>query len=188
MIENEWTRAIADKLLPTISPLRVSTLRKIPYLREIEAYSPDWIPVDREPESFETDMVIYEESTGMIIPRVIIESKLGTITTHDAITYSHKVEMHKAVTPFLRYGVMLGNRTTYPLPGRLYRHGTNFDFMFSFVGMEPRDYEWTSFVELIRREVTYSRKLEEMLHESRKPDRKRYYMLEKQLMLIEMPE
>ena len=64
MTENEWTRVIANKLLPTIAPLRVSTLRKIPYLREIEAYSPDWIPVDREPESFETDMVIYEESTG----------------------------------------------------------------------------------------------------------------------------
>jgi len=187
MTENEWTRSIADKLEPLIAPLCISTLQKIPYLREIEAYSQDWTPVDREPESFETDMVVYEESAGAIIPRVIIESKLGTITTHDAITYSHKVEMHKAVTPFLRYGVMLGNRTTYPLPGRLYRHGTNFDFMFSFVGMEPQDYEWASFVELIQREVTYSQQLEEMLHESRKPDRKRYYMLEKQLRLEEMP-
>ena len=187
MTENEWTRSIADKLEPVIAPLRISTLQKIPYLREIEAYSLDWTPVDREPESFETDMIIYEESAGAIVPRVIIESKLGTITTHDAITYSHKVEMHKAVTPFLRYGVMLGNRTTYPLPGRLYRHGTNFDFMFSFVGVEPQDYEWASFVELIQREVTYSWQLEEMLHESRKPDRKRYYMLEKQLVLEEMP-
>ncbi len=146
MTENEWTRLIADKLEPVIAPLRISTLQKIPYLREIEAYSLDWTPVDRDPESFETDMVVYEESVGTIIPRVIIESKLGTITTHDAITYSHKSEMHKAVTPFLRYGVMLGNRTTYPLPGRLYRHGINFDFMFSFVGMEPQDYEWTSFI------------------------------------------
>ena len=38
-------------------------------------------------------MVVYEEVAGTIIPRVIIESKLGTITTHDAITYSHKVEI-----------------------------------------------------------------------------------------------
>lgn len=146
-----------------------------------------WIPIDRQPDAFETDMAIYDEdSSGVIIPRVIIESKLGTISTHDAITYSHKAEMHKNVTPFLRYGVMLGNRESYPLPGRLYRHGTNFDFMFSFVGMEPRDYEWNSFVKLINQEAKYSRQLEEMLHESRKPDRKRYYMLEKKLELVEM--
>ena len=132
-------------------------------------------------------MVLYEESGDLVIPRVIVEAKLGTINTHDAITYSCKAEMHKSVTPFLRYGVMLGNRTTYPLPGRLYRHGTNFDFMFSFVGTEPRDDEWTTFTEMILREIKYSRQLAEMLHESRKPDRKRYYMLEKQLTLEEMP-
>jgi len=103
------------------------------------------------------------------------------MTTHDAITYSRKAEMHKNVIPFLRYGIMLGNRKTYPLPGRLYRHGDQFDFMFSFVGTEPEEHEWSAFVETVQREVRYSETLEEMLHESRKVGRNRYFMLEKGL-------
>lgn len=78
---------------------------------------------------------------------------------------------------------MLGDRGAYPLPGRLFRHGTNFDFMFSFTGTEPTKDEWATFMELILNEVDYSRTMEEMLHESRKKDRKHYYMLEKQLFL-----
>lgn len=43
--------------------------------------------------------------------------------------------------------------------------------------------EWDTFMELILNEVDYSRTMEEMLHESRKKDRKHYYMLEKRLFL-----
>lgn len=32
---------------------------------------------------------------------------------------------------------MLGDRKHYPLPGRLYGHGAQFDFMISFVSTEP---------------------------------------------------
>ena len=81
---------------------------------------------------------------------------------------------------------MLGDRGNYPLPGRLFRHGMNFDFMFSFAGTDPSNLEWKSFTEMILNEVNYSRLMEEMLHESRHKDRKRYYMLQKQLILKEM--
>ena len=195
MTENEWTRIIANKLAPAIVPLMVSTQQKIPYLQEIESYNTyntssdtvhtDWIPNYRAPDSFETDMTVYEKKDGVIIPLVIIEAKIKTVTTHDAITYSRKAELHKNVMPFLRYGIMLGNRKGYPLPGRLFRHGGCFDFMFSFKGFSPEPYEWDAFVEMIKREIEYSRNLEEMLHESRKPSRKRYFMFEKQLVLGE---
>ena len=185
MTENEWTRIIADKLSSSIVPLTISTQQKIPYLQEIESYTYDWIPNYRAPDSFETDMTVYEKKDGVIIPRVIIEAKIKTVTTHDAITYSRKAELHKNVMPFLRYGIMLGNRKGYPLPGRLFRHGGCFDFMFSFKGFSPEPYEWDAFVEMIEREIGYSQKMEEMLHESRKPKRKRYFMFEKQLVLGE---
>lgn len=60
------------------------------------------------------------------------------------------------ITPYLRYGIMIGGRERYPLPGRLFRHGTNFDFMFSFVGTDPTNAEWKSFKEMILSEVEYS--------------------------------
>ena len=186
MTENEWTRIIADKLSSSIAPLTLSTQQKIPYLQEIESYDIDWTPNYRAPDSFETDMAIYEQKDSVIIPTVIIEAKIKTVTTHDAITYSRKAELHKNVMPFLRYGIMLGNRKGYPLPGRLFRHGGCFDFMFSFKGFSPEPYEWDAFVEMIHREIEYSQNLEEMFHESRRPGRKRYFMLEKQLVL--MPE
>ena len=125
---------------------------------------------------------------GTIIPRVIVESKLRSINTHDAITYSYKAEKHKNITPYLRYGIMLGDRNQYPLPGRLFRHGINFDFMFSFIGTRPTATEWKSFTELILKEVEYSRTMEEMLHDNRSKDRKHYYMLQKQLVLKELSE
>ena len=181
MTENEWTKSIAEKLAAEITPLRIETQKKIPYRQEIESFSENWEPNYRKPDFFETDLVIYEHREGIIKPRVIIEAKIDTVTTHDAITYSRKAEMHKNVIPFLRYGIMLGNRKTYPLPGRLYRHGDQFDFMFSFVGTEPEEHEWSAFVEMVQREVRYSETLEEMLHESRKVGRNRYFMLEKGL-------
>lgn len=100
---------------------------------------------------FETDMVIYEKVDNKIKPRVIVESKVDSITTHDAITYSNKTNYHKNVIPYVRYGIMCGDRGSYPLPGRLFRHGINFDFLFSFVGYEPAEKEKTKFVELIKK-------------------------------------
>lgn len=189
MTENEWTQSICDKLQDFLSKksLYADTLKKIPYSQEIMHYTEDWKPEYPDPTRFETDLVIYEKKDGMNIPRVIVEAKLGKVSTHDAITYSYKAEKHKNITPYLRYGIMIGDRQTYPLPGRLFRHGTNFDFMFSFTGVEPNDLEWDTFTKMLIKEVSYSRTMEKMLHENRNKDRKHYYMLQKQLVVKEMP-
>lgn len=188
MKENDWTRMICELLNReglgenTV----VESFRKIPYAYEIKDYSEDWIDEQAEPTSFETDMLIYEKRDDRVIPRVIIESKIGNITTHDAITYSNKASYHKNVMPYVRYGIICGNRETYPLPGRLFRHGTNFDFLFSFVSYEPSDTEWSIFVDMLRKEIRYSQQMEEILNNSRSSRRKRYFMLQKEFHLEEM--
>ena len=83
--------------------------------------------------------------------------------------------------PYLRYGVMLGRRNDHPLPGRLYRHGAQFDFMISFRAEQMTNKELSRFVELLRAEVAASRKLEEILYGTRKRDRSRYTLLHRQL-------
>ena len=187
MTENEWTRKMSDELKPLLQNcgLCVDTLKKVPYLQEIVGYSENWKPEYMEPSCFETDLVVYEQVEGKNILRIVVEAKLGNVSTHDAITYSYKAEKHKNITPYLRYGIMIGDRKQYPLPGRLFRHGTNFDFMISFAGTDPDKNEWTTFTDMLLKEVEYSRTMEEMLHDSRSKARKRYYMLQKQLILKE---
>lgn len=188
--ENEWTKTIC-KLLPKRNlgeNIYVDVLKKIPYAFEISSFNEEWEVGEEnfDKTSFETDMVIYEKNNGKIVPRVIVESKIGTVTTHDAITYSHKAMYHKNVIPFVRYGIMLGYRKTYPLPGRLFRHGTNFDFLFSFVDYTPSEEEISTFTDMVKKEIAYSRQIEEILSNSRSPGRKRYYMLQKEFHLEEM--
>lgn len=188
MKENDWTRSIC-KILQTEDlgeNIYVEVFRKLPYAFEVKSFSEDWMVKEQDETLFETDMLIYEKQEDRIIPRVIIESKVETITTHDAITYSHKASTHKNVIPFVRYGIMCGNRETYPLPGRLFRHGTNFDFLFSFVGYEPTVFEKETFIEMIKKEILYSQQFEEILSNSRSKDRKRYFMLQKDFHLMEM--
>ena len=188
MNENEWTEEISKKLKKEFCKgnIRSKVRQKIPYSQEIGYYTSGWEPVPMEPNRFETDLVLYEEKDSKIKPRVIIEAKLGRVSSHDAITYSYKAEKHKATTPYLRYGIMIGDRKHSPLPGRLFRHGTNFDFMFSFTGISPNPDEWRAFTAMLKKEIKYSTQMEEILHESRKKDRKHYFMLQKQLVLQEL--
>ena len=190
MKENDWTKSICELLQDGVlgEHIFIDVLKKIPYAFEISALDEAWEVVADgfDKTSFETDMVVYEKQNGKIVPRVIIESKVGTVTTHDAITYSHKAMYHKNVIPFVRYGIMLGARETYPLPGRLFRHGTNFDFLFSFVDYEPSKKEIATFIDMLKREITYSRQIEEILSNSRSRGRKRYFMLQKEFHLEEM--
>ncbi len=187
MTENEWTKSICYKLKEFLISrnLNADTFQKITYSQEIIEYTKEWEPQYYKPDKFETDLIIYETFSNMIKPRVIIEVKFGNVTTHDVITYSYKAEKHKIITPYIRYGITIGDFKNSALPGRLFRHGTNFDFMFCFSGTEPTDMEWNSFTEMILNEIEYSRVIEEMLHENRNSDRKHYYMLQKQLVMEE---
>lgn len=189
MNENEWTRSICELLKNPIlgENYYAVTPQKLPYAFEISSFSDDWKNTNGVRSSeFETDLLIYEQAEDKKIPRVIIESKTGRISSHDIITYSHKAECHKNVLPYVRYGIMFGDREIYPLPGRAFRHGTNFDFLFSFIGFEPTETERTTFIEIIKKEIHYSQQIEEILSNSRNRNRKRYFALQKEFHLIEM--
>jgi len=186
MSEVEWVKTFAPsvetRLRSTDSRLSVLTGEKLPYAYEIRAYL-DSGDNERGFMNYETDLLIIEQQTGSKwIPRVIVEAKCGgSITTHDAITYSHKAFAHKQVHPYLRYGILIGERENSPLPGRLFRHGTQFDFMLSWKGSEATEEETSDFVDVLTKEVQASRIMQEIIFDSRKRDRNYYTVLHKEL-------
>ena len=186
MTEAQWVESIASALQPVLpgarKTLTVVTGKRIAYGHEILGYTgPD---PNVSTNSFQTDLAILELGTGdEWRPRVIVEAKIGSITTHDAITYSHKAQLHRTVHPYLRYGVMLGQRGRFPLPGRLFRHGQHFDFMFSFEKSKPLQAELAAFARLIKYEVEASRRFEKVLYDSRKRNREHFTLLHRRLAL-----
>ncbi len=181
--ETEWVELIADAVRADLADsnqsLEIKTQLKIPYGHEIRAYREE---PETEAISFATDFIVVESyPDDSWKPRVVVEAKLDSITTHDAITYSHKAANHRSVFPYLRYGIMLGNRRHYPLPGRLYRHGTQFDFMISFKEHQPSLKELEAFRAILLEEVQASRALENMIYQSRKKDRDHHTLFHRKL-------
>lgn len=186
MDEKQWMTLVLQVLNQRLKdqdvPLVVSQGTKLPYTSEILAYSGSTTTVTTT--DYETDLLIVEHiNADTWKPRLIIEGKLTKVTTHDAITYSQKALTHKNVHPYLRYGIVLGDRHHYPLPGRLVRHGAYFDFMFSCVSIEPTEAELSDLLNIILDEVEASRQLEEILYNSRKSTRMRYTSLHRPLRL-----
>ena len=188
MNEVEWVETFAPTVETLLraheAKLSVMTGRKLPYANEVHAYRDSQIE-SSDFMDYETDFLVAEiKDSGSWVPRVIVEAKCrGSITTHDAITYSHKAFTHRQVHPYLRYGILIGERQQHPLPGRLFRHGTQFDFMLSWVGNKPTDQEMTDFVETLLKEVKASTIMEEIIFDSKKKGRKHYTLLHKELKL-----
>lgn len=127
---------------------------------------------------------VYEQLDADIWkPRVIVRTKLDSVTTHDSITYSQKAQTHKNVHPYLRYGILIGNREHYPLPGRLFRHGQYFDFMLSWRTLQPDKKELKVLIEFLVDEVAASRTLDEIIFNSRSKDRTKFTSLHRPLRL-----
>ena len=186
MKETDWAQLVAKKLDASLDGFHVETGKKLIYANEISSYENDK-PIYHD-MSYETDILVYEtESKDSWKPRVVIETKVRSITSHDAITYSQKAASHKAVHPYIRYGIFIGYRDGHPLPGRLFRHGAHFDFMLSWQAGEPSRYEWETLQTIIQKEIHASRKLEEMIFNSRSKNRAHYFALHKELITTEIP-
>lgn len=180
MKETEWAQLIADKLDQELSGYTVEAGKRLIYANEITEYGPTGAHYNEM--AYQTDILVYEgNSDGTWKPRVVVETKVDSVSTHDAITYSQKSATHKYVHPYLRYGIFLGHRGTHPLPGRLFRHGAHFDFMISWQGYEPEPYEWDALKNIVKKEIAASRKLEDMIFNSRRKKREKYYVLHKPL-------
>lgn len=97
------------------------------------------------------------------IPRVVVECKLKSINTHESLAYSSKAATHKKVPPYLRYGVLIGERRRGGIPRRLIKHGAHFDFLVMWPGMRAAGPAFRDFCRLIREEIEASRTLQRVL-------------------------
>jgi hypothetical protein len=121
-------------------------------------------PVMAEPSKYQTDLLIgerYDDSEEWT-PRVVVEFKLGNVTTHDALTYSAKAATHKSIHPYLRYGIVIGNHPG-PVPRRIIRHGHQFDFMMTLASEAAFSDEIDRLLAVLREEVGASRQIEALL-------------------------
>ena len=187
MNEKEWVKSIIDDIEKSLrqadDTIRVVDGRRLTYSSEILTYK-DEEPDKYNTNSYETDILIFEQIDAKIWkPRVVIEIKLKRVTTHDAITYSQKAQTHKNVHPYLRYGILIGNREHYPLPGRLFRHGQHFDFMLSWKKLVSDADEIITLINIIQEEIKASRTLDEIIYNSRSKKRERFTSLHKPLRL-----
>lgn len=188
MTEKEWVKSIIPEieilLRQTNDNIRVVDGHRLSYANEVLAYDNENQPVEQNSMGFETDILIIEQiDSATWKPRVVIETKLGSVTTHDAITYSQKAQTHKYVHPYLRYGILIGNREHYPLPGRLFRHGQHFDFMLSWKSLQADQNEIARLLRIVNDEIQASRTLEEILFNSRSKDREKFTSLHRPLKL-----
>lgn len=180
MKETDWASQIARRLDKHFPRLRVEAGKRLIYANEIREYGelqPHYMDM-----KYETDILLSQETkSGGWIPRVVIETKVTRISTHAAITYSQKSATHKQVHPYLRYGIFLGNRGNLALPGRLFRHGAHFDFMLCWKRFRSDAEEWKQLTNILRQEITASKKLEKMMFDSRKSNRDKIYSFHKPL-------
>jgi len=188
MKEVVWAKELAAKLNVQLrksdSSLKVETGLRLPYAYEIREYDQNGDPLLTDKMKYETDLLISEYSNeDAWKPRVIIECKLKSVTTHDSITYSKKANSHKSIHPYLRYGILIGKRDHHPLPGRLFRHGENFDFMISFKNYNSTKKEWNETISILNQEVEASRNLEKIIYQSRSKNRMKITFLHKPLTL-----
>ena len=163
------------------SQVKVDVGRRLTYAYEILGYDADG-PARRRSSSYQTDLLIYDSyDTGTWIPRVVIECKVSSVTTHDALTYSRKAATHKQVQPYRRYGILVANYGE-AVPPRLVRHGAFFDFMLAWNDLEPTEMEWSDLLQVVTDEVRASRQLQELLAD-RSRSRPTYRLLHRPLRL-----
>ena len=106
--ENEWTKYICELLRKELdtNKYEITCLERVPYRANIVGFD-DNGKEKIEYMKYQTDLLIKEIVNNNSIPRLIIESKFGSITSHDAITYSNKAQSHKEIYNGLRYGIMI---------------------------------------------------------------------------------
>jgi hypothetical protein len=172
----------------TEQPLRYSAaiMAMHPIEGQTGTFSEFFQPTDTE---FTTDILIWETVPHVHgqgwIPRVVVECKIRSVTTHDALVYGAKAEKHRTVFPYLRYGLLVGEMPS--VPTRVPLHGDRFDFMVAWPpteGLLPPDL-LSEFAHLIGEEIRASRTLENMIKDRRGGNRTRYRVFHRPLIVKE---
>jgi hypothetical protein len=114
--------------------------------------------------AFQTDLCIFEIRDNIEFPRVVFECKTN-LSTHDILTYSSKAGKHKSVYPSLRYGLFVSEIGM--IPGKFFIHNENIDF-FIAASKFTQDKMIKLIKELIKKEVSISKKMDSIYYEDQK--------------------
>lgn len=170
--ERAWVARLGKRLALDFSGprqsgihLTIETNRHVPYGLDAMSYVGNTLH-GHFAKGYQTDLLISDhwrkDGADCWAPRVVIECKLSEVSTHDALTYSAKAATHKHVHPYLRYGFLIGHMGG-PIPWKLFRHGTYFDFIIAWKGRRANATEWPHFLQLLREEVSTARMLAELM-------------------------
>lgn len=178
MRESDWAKSVTENIhtfVKTLSENYAADVgQRLCYANEIRLYRNQ--QAECHEVGFETDILVYEWMDDEVWkPRVVIETKIDGVTTHDAITYSKKALSHRNVTPFLRYGIFMGGLGQLGVPARVLRHGENFDFMVAWKAYEPETKEWDTLCSILKSEIEASQAVENALFNNRAKDRDRNF-------------
>ncbi|WP_162917259.1 hypothetical protein [Dongia deserti] len=174
--EREWVETIRSELEKAIRDQRlaIETQRRLSYASNVVTYrgsleSPNLDdPTPPANHGYHTDLLISERvvagESPEWAPRVVVEFKFSSVTTHDALTYSAKAATHRSLHPYLRYGIIVGNYDG-PVPKRLIRHGQQFDFMMTLGSDQLTPPERKQVIDLLSGEIEASRMLSKLAAE-----------------------
>lgn len=167
MTELEWVEILKVEIEAALSQRQiiVETGFRLPYAFYISSY--DGASFDTPKtirHKYQKDLLVAERvrKSKDWVPRVVIECKLRTVTTHDALTYSAKAATHKNVHPYLRYGIIVGHHPG-PVQRLLLRHGHQFDFMQMLEREKTGAADRERLSKLLRDEVRASQNIQRIL-------------------------
>lgn len=132
--EDNTAKKLAKKIREQLGKkYAVECKYNICYMAKILGYNTDGIPVFEEADGkkykYQTDICIFKRQKDLLIPIIIIETKLGTYTTHDIITYCKKASDHKRFHNNLKYGfVVMDPKEKCFQQRRFFAHNDSFDF------------------------------------------------------------
>jgi hypothetical protein len=171
--EDQFVAQLTAALVPRLLPHKTEQKRSLLYDLSFDhrgvvsmGVDPDTgEPIRGRGRGFEQDILVFDEvgeGHTSVVPRVVVEVKLGGVTTHDVIVYSEKADRIRRVYPYLRYGFVLGGMRS--IPGRVLRLGQRFDFIAAIGEELPAD-EFGPFADMVCAEARASIALTEVLFE-----------------------
>ncbi len=171
MTEAEFAKMLVARISPLLPQgIKAETRKALLYGTQFDDKGKLELHVNvaKEPKrgkgmGFEQDILVFEEVDGSdtsIIPRVAVEVKLSSVTTHDAIVYSQKVRRIRAIYPFCRFGLVIGGFRE--IPTRILRHGQDFDFTCAVSPEQPTN-EVHAIASIVNSEIETSRLLGALL-------------------------
>lgn len=149
MNEDEFTDKVLAELNKSLAGYKIGKGKNLLYKLLVdskgELQPSDYAEPKRGQLAFQTDLLIRNDK----VPLVAIEVKYGNFSTHDVLTYSTKAMKHKEVYPYLRYGLVIGDK--HKIDKRFFTHNAGFDFA---VAMGSAERDMKELIEIVKKEVS----------------------------------